>query len=541
MTTLSRRLSFLQGPKTPGSRLIPFGEWLPDLPEHANPGVLAATNVIPALNSYRPFPGLSAQSTNALDALALGAFSATDASNNVYVYAGNASKLYELVDLAWTDESKAGGYSTATDDVWEFALFGNSVIATNFTDNVQSMAIGGGAAGAFADLMTSTLKPKAKHLDTLRQFLVLGNTNDTTDGHVPNRVWWSAIRDAADFDPDATTQSDYEDLRQGGWVQRIIGGAEYGLVYQERQITRMEYQGFPSVFGFYPIVRDRGTPIPNSVVGYGRDAFFISEIGFERFTGMGSVPIGVNKVDRTFWNQFDIGNKRYMSAAIDPLNKLVCWLFPGEGASGFIPNKIFLYNWAVDRWSEIDVTGITIVMRTKTQGFTLDSLDAVVPDIDAAGVESFDSDVWKGGKLRFAAFDQNNKLAYFIGPNAKVIIETGEMQLTPGRRSHVVSLKPMAEGAGLSGPATNVPLDLPSNISPTALRLEIGGRSRPMDTVTFDSVSPSGPYGVSINASGECPVNNDNRYHRVRMEIDPGTEWEHAYGAQATFSSTGKK
>ena len=34
------------------------------------------------------------------------------------------------------------------------------------------------------------LKPRARHVDVVREFLVLGNTNDTTDGAVPNRVWW---------------------------------------------------------------------------------------------------------------------------------------------------------------------------------------------------------------------------------------------------------------------------------------------------------------------------------------------------------------
>ena len=42
--------------------LIPFGDWLPDLAEFGNPGSLTAKNVIPAKESYRPFPSLSATS-----------------------------------------------------------------------------------------------------------------------------------------------------------------------------------------------------------------------------------------------------------------------------------------------------------------------------------------------------------------------------------------------------------------------------------------------------------------------------------------------
>ena len=37
---------------------LPFGEWLPDLPDHMNPGSTQAKNVFPAVNSYRPFKNI---------------------------------------------------------------------------------------------------------------------------------------------------------------------------------------------------------------------------------------------------------------------------------------------------------------------------------------------------------------------------------------------------------------------------------------------------------------------------------------------------
>ena len=46
---------------------VPFGEWLPDLPNHFNPGATEAKNVFPAVNSYRPFNDIAVTSSNALD------------------------------------------------------------------------------------------------------------------------------------------------------------------------------------------------------------------------------------------------------------------------------------------------------------------------------------------------------------------------------------------------------------------------------------------------------------------------------------------
>ena len=39
---------------------LPFGEWLPDQPEHLNPGATVATNVYYAANSYKPVKDLVA-------------------------------------------------------------------------------------------------------------------------------------------------------------------------------------------------------------------------------------------------------------------------------------------------------------------------------------------------------------------------------------------------------------------------------------------------------------------------------------------------
>ena len=45
---------------------IPFGEWLPDQPEHGMKGANVATNVYHALGSYKRFPSLVSYSNNNL-------------------------------------------------------------------------------------------------------------------------------------------------------------------------------------------------------------------------------------------------------------------------------------------------------------------------------------------------------------------------------------------------------------------------------------------------------------------------------------------
>ncbi len=550
MQKLSERLAPLAGMPPESPQIIPFGEFTPDQPDLGS-AAAEATNVIPDARGYRPFPSLIARSTNALDGRALSAISIDNIFNNPerrWLYAGDASALYEAVknsfqdDDTWNDRSQAPGYSTPIGETWEWAQYKRRIIATNFGDPIQQKILyGQGAAQPpasfdFSDLITSTEKPKARHIATLRQFLVLGNVNTASDGDLPNRVWWSAINDPTDFDPDATTQCDYEDFAEGGAVQRVIGGAEYGVIVQESQITRMEYVGSPTVFAFYPVDRNRGTPIPGSVASFGRDVYYISEEGFFRFNGMQSIPIGVNRVDRYFWDDFPLSNTQYVSAAVDPINKLVIWVYPiteigtnirvqtGNIAlngnppainaatvlsvpkadivlAGQIPainaagvgaapeNRALIYNWALDKWSVAEFSCRFVFTRSL-----------------------------KEDTVQLAALDTDDKLAYFEGSAIAAAMETGEVQLTLGRRSTVTGVRPLIEGAGA---ADNT-------------KIVVKTRKRQQD-------SKSSGAKISLNADGEANLRSDGRYHTFRASLTASSDWDYAQGVEVSYKPTGTR
>jgi hypothetical protein len=490
-------------------RVLEFGPWMPDLPALANPGMVIANGVIPGPADYHPMPGLSPQS-NALVARCRGAFAAKTTAGVTYFYCGDETKLYSIRNQTVTDESGTD-YSTTTDSVWRFVKFGNSILATNYDDPVQSIAIGG--AGTFADHITSTEQPQARWMDVIRDFLVLGNINSTADGVVPNRVHWSAINDSADFDPAASTQCDFQDLPDGGHVQAIIGGASYGLVFQEMKIQRMTYVGSPLVFQFYPVDRSRGTNIPTSVIGHGGRVYFVNEEGFHVTDGSQTQNIGSNRVDTTFLRQFDPANAHRVSAAVDPANNLIVWSFPGTGSSAGLANKLYFYNYEQDKFSEADIE-TELVVLAETQGFTLEDLDNISTDIDAGVLLTFDSANYKGGQLRFAAFDTMHRLAYFTGDNLAATIETGESQLVGGRRSKVRKLRALVDN--------------------TNATLAIGSRTRQADAVTYTAEA-------SMTSTGETSLLSDGRYQRFRLSIPAGEEWTHAQGIELVYSPTGMR
>ena len=81
---------------------IPFGEWLPDQPEHGKQGANVATNVYYALNSYKRFPSLVQYSSNNIGADARGGGSFRDNAGNVFNFVAKNTDIYQLASGAFT-------------------------------------------------------------------------------------------------------------------------------------------------------------------------------------------------------------------------------------------------------------------------------------------------------------------------------------------------------------------------------------------------------------------------------------------------------
>ena len=114
---------------------IPFGEWLPDQPEHNNPGANVANNVYYALNSYKRFPSLVNYSTNTTTKDSRGAGSFRDNSNTVFNFVATQETIYELTGGAFSERGARGkvlstAFATCTITVSDYANIGASKTIT---------------------------------------------------------------------------------------------------------------------------------------------------------------------------------------------------------------------------------------------------------------------------------------------------------------------------------------------------------------------------------------------------------------------------
>jgi hypothetical protein len=490
--------------------MIPFAPYLPDLAAFETLASFQALNVVPSSTGFLPFAGLSAIS-NATTNRVQGAFSVRSVSGTVHNFCGDSTKLYKLSadGLTWNDVSRTvgGAYATAADGWWDFSVFGDRVFVSNNVDTTQTFQLD--VSTNFTAL--SGTPPTSTFTGTIRDFAVLARQNTLT-----NRLRWSAINNVADWVASSATMSDFQDFPDGGSIMGFVGG-EYGVVFLERAIYRMPFEGPPTIFRFDRIANTIGCRVERSIASYQNMTFFLSNDGFYMLQG-GSVlvPIGAEKIDRTFETLFNANYPYLCSAAIDPTRKLYLFSFPSN-ASSSMADTILAYHWPTGQFSLINASVDMIYTALTQSSFTLDSIDSVSTNLDALPF-SLDSRYWSGvGRLLLSGFDSSHKQGFFNGTNLAATIETGDAQLSQGRLSLLKAARPMIEGL---------------NATPT---VTIKSRNRLQDS--YSSATP-----VAANANGVCPLRVNARYHRMIMTVPAASDWTFARGVDdIKFTATGAR
>ena len=410
-------------------------------------------------------------------------------TSSTFTYAKVNANIPSAVATGTVIAASYGGVTT-----WNFAQFGNSVLATNNVGKIQKWTIGSsfyfGDAGAYA--------PIAKYMTVVRDFVVVGNLDA---GSNPNKVQWSDINDETDWESGAASQSDFQIIGDGGNIQGLTGG-EFGLVFLDRAIVRMSYIGSPFFFQFDTISRNLGCMASGSIAQYGNVSYFLADNGFYSCDGQTITPIGANKVDRWFFDNVDLNKIDLISSAIDPERKIVVWNFYNQDNE----KALLIYNWQVQKWT-ICETNTTKIASIATSGITLEGLNAF-GTVDSI-TTSFDSRIWAGGKFLFAGI--NGAYIYtFSGENATPSLITYDIE--KGYNSVVTLARPQID----NGSAT----------------VSVASRRKLNDAITFST-------GIAASTEGRVPLRSAGRYHRFK--IIPTGLWKTAISTDIDVEQQGNR
>lgn len=475
-----------------------------------------AQNVIWTAGGYRPFLPLSAISAP-LPAGATGAYSCMDSNGNAVIFAGTQTDLYKLSGTSWTKVSDATAW-TASDAVaygytvidgngnrqtvttagttgasapswnttvggtttdgsvtwtlqhigaydasnWSFQVYGDCTYATNGVDAIQTINTTNGTQFGNLDIIDPA--PTGTVLGVIRDFLFAGNTTDSYNGHVPNRVQWSALANPDQW-PTPDTQNAWAAQAGGqvcyseyGPIQYIGDGENFGLIFQQSGIVSASYVGGNTVFEFQTFDKHRGAAGINAVTKVGERYYFLAPDGFCLTDGSSVQPIGYQKVNKWFLNNVKQSALAQTFCAADTVNKLIYWLFQSAGGSGF--DSLVIYNYAEDKF--------TYAQQVAERLFPLISNEA-----------------WVAG-----AFSGSHAYGQFTGSAGTAQLDTLDLILAPGRRSYINGARPLADG------------------SPT---MAVCSRVNQGDAVSFISyVSPSTRNRV-------CPFRSTGYYQRLSL------------------------
>jgi hypothetical protein len=295
---------------------------------------------------------------------------------------------------------------------------------------------------------------------------------------------------------------------------RGSAGGEFGVVFQESAIRRMVYiPGNLPAFQIERISEDEGLLGPYSVIRAGSRVFFVTQSGFRVVGASGPpVPIGREKVDRTFLADLDTGNLQLLIGAADPTSSRVAWAYKSAAASDTTAfDKVMFYDWALERFSPaISVVGEYLCSLVKP-GMTLEGLDDVSTDIDALTF-SLDS-VQAALVSKLAGVDGDHRLGFFDGANLEAVLETPEQDIE-GRRIMVRGFAPRTDAATVYGSVKHR-ANAQSSLSTTSETL--------------------------VNAHGICPQRIETKLARARARIPAGTLWTYAMGVEPDFVPTGRR
>lgn len=482
---------------------IVFGKLQTDQPDLLNGELEQAENCIPFIQSYGPFPQPVAYSSAAAETV-VGAYSTKDLSGNVYTFLGTANKLYKESSTALNDISRTATYTTANDGTqWEFVTFGNTVVAVNGADTPQVFTMG--TSTQFLNQSASASAPAFRHIAVVRDF-VMG-------GHIPtteNRVQWSRINNPLRYDISQRFQSDYQDLPGTDQLVKKITGGDFAAILTNTSVWRATYVGSPLIFRFDEVARNVGCYASGSVARFQNMTFFLSDSGMYVFDGQQCTPIGLEQVDETILDEINLSYLNRLSATIDPINKLYLMAYPSTASTVGTANRIAIYSWATQRWAFAS-ENVEYLFNHMTGGYTLEGLDAL-GTLETLAF-SLDSNAYQGGLSALSCVNTDHKIARFTGDAKTARFTTGEAELVTDARAFVRSLRPLVQGS-----------------SATTVSIEMGGRNRLVDSVSWSTASV-------MNSLGTCPVRSNARYQRMRMEVSGG--FERVIGSEIEFTKEG--
>jgi hypothetical protein len=488
--------------------LIPLGPWRPDIASLNEKASFDVHNVMPAAKGFTPFPS-PVGVTNALPSDCLGAVTLRNSENSSVSVAGTATDLYRLeASQAWIAATRTTApYETASGDRWQFATFGDLLIAVNGTGETQKLDML--APDKFTALGGDP--PSGRYIAQINAFLVLGDCYKNGQ-RAANRIQWCEIGNAEGWRI-GSQLGDYQDFYSGGPVTGVMGG-EVGFIFQRANIHRMIFTpGSDAVFQIDHITSERGCIAPYSLVKVGSMGFFLSGDGFYMIEAGSGQTKSIDELKMRQWFRGDVkaGQEFFIIGSVDPIRRVVRWSYCSKRAVAFELDAVLIYDWVLDDWSRADLP-VQSYVDVLGNAYTLDTMDPFGP-LDTLPY-SLDSPYWTGNTPVSGVITPDRRVSTLTGPPLAALIETNENKIEGGVNTYISATAP--------------------EIDTDQATVALAGRARPSDVAVWED--PSG-----VEDTGFAHQHLAARYVRARIEIPAAAPWTLAQALDVIQGANGKR
>lgn len=453
-----------------------FGEWLPDLPDLDNPGLLEALNVLSYSGAYIPYIPYNGTGSTITGLVAASGFRSGNylvtgppisSASNVYIASYDGTSSYLQGGTTLSSLSNLTGPTLVEDPCWCMCQLNNYIIAASINNNPQFTTTGITLV-AFAKL-TGTYgdAPKAKVVGVFNQFVILGNLPSLGT----NYLRWSGINAPLDWPTPGSAQAIAEQSGEQyldsslGDIEGIANGDQWAVVMCQAGVVRVTYLGGQTVFQFDTIYRGITLVGPNAWVKVGPLIYMMGRGALLVTDGTSVQSIGYGKVEQWLSSTADWNYTNGFSCAYDPLTKNIRWTFSASNSG--ICNTWLAYNVVEKRFTH----GADAIQQFVRQD---DSLIAIGNVLEMIGVDRHTGN--------------------FTGTIGNARITTAESEFFPGKRAIVTAVTPEITGT-------------------TSVSVKIGSRTKQSASVVFTASVTPDPF------TGDSNFYVDDRYHRAQIDI----------------------
>ena len=430
--------------------LVEHKGYAPDA-DPSTPGIFTdCAAVIPTLKGFKAAPSAMDAGLPALAGACKGAAAMQKLDNSTRVFAGTVDSLYELSSSAWVDRSvSTAGYSLGADIRWRYAQFGDVSLAT-----AKSVKLQKSTTAAFS--LVAGNAPKSSIVETVGNFVIAFDTDETAYGDSPDRWICSAIGDYTDWTIAIATQCQTGRLTSA--PGKIRAGKRFGdrvVAYKERAMYVGSYVGQPVVWDFLQVPGTVGALCQEVVVDVGTaddpKHIFMGYEDFYAFDGSRPVPIGTNRIKETVFGAF---NRSYAESCIamhDRTKSLIFFYYPTASSSN--PDKCVVYNYRTDKWGRDD-RQIEAALEYIAPSLTYAGFGTTYSTYGAAPDVTYGSSLFVAGYPLPAVFNTSHTLKTLNGTPTTSSYTTGDIG-DDNVESLLSFVKPRFITAPSSGQQTN--------------------------------------------------------------------------------------